>query len=82
MQLTRAAPRVVLPAAFRPAKLPGLVRLGSDAGGGYVVSEQDVLNSDFLLSCGLNDDWSFEADFIKANSVPAICYDGSVSSAY
>jgi hypothetical protein len=31
------------------------------------------------LSFGINDDWSFEQDFVNLNRVPLMAYDGSVS---
>ena len=42
-----------------------LVRLGSQFDGGYVVCRKDLLQSNFLLSFGINDDWNFESSFLK-----------------
>jgi hypothetical protein len=71
--------RAILPAAFRHRLCPDLVRLGSDADGGYVVSLGDVRRSDLLLSFGLGDDWSFERGFHALSPVPIHAYDGSVN---
>jgi len=71
--------RAFLPSAFRHRLCPDLVRLGSDADGGYVVSQGDVRRSDLLLSFGLGDDWSFESAFHRLAPVPIRAYDGSVN---
>lgn len=67
-----------LPRALRP--LPGakLVRLGKDHDGGYLVSAPDIRAAECLVGLGLNDDWSFEADFLRHNDCPLAAYDGSV----
>ncbi len=56
-----------------------LVRLGRDHDGGYLVDRRDVLAATALISLGINDDWSFEDDFLTMNPVPLDAYDGSVS---
>ena len=33
-----------------------------------IAFQKSVINSDLLFSFGLNDDWSFEKDFISINS--------------
>jgi len=66
--------------AFRPTCLGDLVRLGRPFDGGYVVNDRAVERTRYLLSFGINDDWSFEADF--HNRVPEariLCFDHSVS---
>jgi hypothetical protein len=66
--------------AFRPVCLGDLVRLGRAFDGGYVVNERAVRQTRYLMSFGINDDWSFEADF--RGRVPAaklLCFDHSVS---
>ena len=71
--------QAVLPSflKFDPAK--DLIRLGKKFDGGYLVSKADIEKSEVLVSLGINDDWSFEKDFIKLKSVPVIAYDASVS---
>jgi hypothetical protein len=67
-------------AAFKPKFLSDLIRLGREFDGGYVVNERAIRASRYLLAFGINDDWSFEEDFLKRNSnVRIYCYDFSVS---
>lgn len=55
------------------------VRLGNLNDGGYIVCYKDVSASDFLLSFGVNDDWTFESDFLlKTSGVSVHAYDHSV----
>lgn len=55
------------------------VRLGNQHDGGYVVCEHDVNESDFLLSFGVNDDWTFEESFLSVNSKVSLhAYDHSI----
>ena len=68
-----------LPNFFRFKQAKDLIRLGKDNDGGYLISEQDLLKSDFLLSLGICDDWSFERDFIQKNNVPLHAYDASLN---
>tara|TARA_E500000178_G_C16931355_1_gene711848 strand:+ start:567 stop:1304 length:738 start_codon:yes stop_codon:yes gene_type:complete len=64
------------PKIFKPEKQYKLVRLGKDHDGGYLVGENSIKNSEVLISFGINDDWSFEKDFInKNNSLTVWCYD-------
>jgi len=66
--------------AFRPKFLDDLIRLGRAFDGGYVVNERAIRQSRFLLSFGVNDDWSFEADFRERMPDARIfCFDYSVS---
>jgi hypothetical protein len=46
---------------FQPAH--DLLRLGRDYDGGYLVSSADVIQTEMLISLGINDDWSFEEKF-------------------
>jgi Methyltransferase FkbM domain len=64
--------------AFRPVQLEGLIRLGRDYDGGYVVLREPINRSEVLLSLGVNVDWSFEETVLIRN--PAIritCVDGT-----
>ena len=67
---------MALPSLFKPNKKYSLVRVGRDFDGGYLVGKDTILNSDTLVSFGINDDWSFERDFKNINSeTKVICYD-------
>jgi hypothetical protein len=63
---------------FRPVHLDGLIRVGRDYDGGYVVLREPIERSEALLSLGVNVDWSFEEAVLGFN--PAIrltCVDGT-----
>ena len=66
--------------AFKPTFLDDLVRVGAKGDGGYVLNEAAVLHSQYLLSFGINDEWSFEIDFLNRKpNMKAFCFDYSVS---
>ena len=68
---------------FLPKFKTSLIRVGKDNDGGYCVPKKSVINSDLLLSFGLNDDWSFEKDFISINSQTKVfVFDKSVTIAF
>ena len=60
---------------FKPKKEYELTRLGKKNDGGYLVGIQTVKESQYLISFGIRDDWSFEKDFLKKNLVKALCFD-------
>ena len=75
----------MLPKNFKPykVKLKNLIRLGSKFDGGYVIDNRVISKTKYLITCGLNDDWSFEKEFLKKN--PNCClfaYDHTVTSNY
>jgi len=74
-------PEVQLPNELQPLRCADLVRLGKDHDGGYLVSAEDIRAAECLVGLGLNDDWSFEADFLRQNDCPLAAYDGSVGGA-
>lgn len=56
-----------------------LIRLGRNRDGGYVVPKE--LISDSLLTCGINDEVSFEEDYIKnVNNCKVHAFDGTVDN--
>ena len=65
----------LLPKSFKFQQAKDLIRIGKDNDGGYLISKKDLLKSDFLLSLGICDDWSFEKDFINKNKIPLHAYD-------
>tara|TARA_B100001059_G_scaffold197986_1_gene203667 strand:- start:393 stop:1190 length:798 start_codon:yes stop_codon:yes gene_type:complete len=52
---------------LKPHLCRDLKRLGRNQDGGYVVSFNSVLNSNYLISFGLGLDWSFELDYLEFN---------------
>jgi hypothetical protein len=65
---------------FRPKFLNDLVRVGPGCDGGYVVNARSIRHSQYLMSFGVNDDWSFELAFLdRKPDVKVFCYDYSVS---
>ena len=71
-----------LPNFFLVKHTNDLVRLGRDYDGGYLVSYSDIEQSNLLIGLGMNDDWSFEEDFLSKKKVPTYIYDASVSENY
>jgi hypothetical protein len=59
--------------------MDNLIRLGRDWDGGYVISREQIQETETLLSFGINDDWSFEIDFEKAKHIKIMAFDYSVS---
>ena len=51
-----------------------LIRIGKDNDGGYLVEKKSFENTECLISLGINDDWSFEEDFLKKNIIIK-CFD-------
>jgi hypothetical protein len=65
---------------LQPIALPDLVRVGRNCDGGYVLSRSQVERTEVLLSFGICDDWSFEADFLSRMPQTILhAYDYSVS---
>lgn len=50
---------------IQPNSQYDLVRIGKNNDGGYLVEKQSWKESEFLISLGINDDWSFEKEFGK-----------------
>jgi hypothetical protein len=56
------------------------VRVGRTCDGGYVVNGRAIRSATHLLSAGIGDDWSFEADFLRRKAdLEVLCFDFSVS---
>jgi hypothetical protein len=51
-------------AALHPVQYDELIRVGPDGDGGYVVPGDQLAQCKLLLSLGVNDDWSFDRDFV------------------
>jgi len=63
---------------IRPILTHDQVRLGRDFDGGYVVNTCAIKNAN-LISLGINNDWSFENDFLNYSSNKILMYDGSIN---
>ena len=67
-----------LPIDLQPIK-SSLKRIGDSHDGGYLVSFESLLQSDCLISFGLEENWSFETHFAQENDVSIFCFDASVN---
>jgi hypothetical protein len=64
-----------------PTFVPDLIRLGNKGDGGYVLPKSAVDSSDFLISMGINTDWSFDRDFLQQNpNIGIHAYDHTISA--
>ena len=62
-----------------PVLVPDLLRMGKDWDGGYVISLRSVEEAVALLSFGVNDDWSFDQDWLHRKPNDIIhAYDGTI----
>ena len=71
-----------LPIIFKPFKVGGLIRLGGNKDGGYLLSKRSLFKSNFLVSLGVAYNWDFEIDFLKKKNnkkLSVIAYDNSIS---
>ena len=68
----------MLKSFLKPKKKFNLIRLGNKFDGGYLVDKNSILSSKNLLSFGINDDWSFEKDFLKYQNIPLYAFDYSI----
>jgi len=73
----------VLPSEYNfliPLNTPSLNRLGVKKDGGYILDEDLLKLSNFLISFGMADEYSFEEDFLKYNKNNSlIIFDFSIS---
>ena len=65
----------MLPITFKPKQNYELIRLGSRYDGGYLVDENSIYESEFLLSGGIFYDFKFENDYIDLTNNDIYCYD-------
>ena len=59
----------MLPKIFKPYKSSkkNLIRVGPNIDGGYIIDKRVINKIKTLITCGLNDDWEFEKEFLKIN---------------
>ena len=58
------------------------VRLGSQNDSGYLVCQDDIKESEVLLSLGISDDWTFEAAYSKTTGNGVLAFDGSITTKF
>lgn len=65
---------------LKPTIVEGLMRVGSEYDGGYVMPEKLISDAEVLISFGLSDDWSFEEEFLDRNpNISIHAYDYTIS---
>jgi hypothetical protein len=75
----------VLPKFLKPYQISNsnLVRVGPKTDGGYIIDKRILKKSKILITCGLNDDWEFERDYLKRNhKIQIIAYDHTVNKSF
>ena len=75
----------MLPKFLKPLdiKRSNLIRIGPKKDGGYIVDKRIMGKSKALITCGLNDDWEFEKDFLKKNGeILIMAYDHTVTNKF
>jgi len=72
-----------LPLFLKPKGYYKILRVGPNKDGGYLVGKKSLVNSKYLISFGIFDDWIFEKDFLKKNGIVKInCYDDVLSASW
>lgn len=60
-----------------------LIRLGPQRDGGYIVDKRIINKIDYIITCGLSDDWNFEKNFLKFNKkTKVLAYDHTVDLSF
>ena len=75
----------MLPIFLKPYHLENhlLTRIGPKFDGGYVIAKQTIHQIDTIITCGLNDDWEFEKDFLKKNKAcKIIAFDHTIDKQF
>jgi len=70
---------------IKPVFIPkkNLMRLGPKRDGGYIVDKRIIGKIEYIITCGLSDDWNFEKDFLNKNSKTIVlAYDHTVNLAF
>jgi FkbM family methyltransferase len=63
-----------------PIIVDDLVRVGGHNDGGYIIPRAALKETEVLLSLGVNEDWSFDADFLRINPKAIVhAYDPTIS---
>ena len=75
----------MLPKIFKPYKSikKNLIRVGPNKDGGYIIDKRVIKQIKTIISCGLNDDWEFEKEFLKINpNCKILAYDHTVNKKF
>ena len=68
---------------FKPIANYELVRVGRSNDGGYLIGKNSINSSEYLISMGLDLDWSFEEEFKKKNDkINIICFDNNLDKKF
>ena len=68
-----------IPSFFKHKRPSDLVRIGRPYDGGYTITEKDIKKTGYLISLGIDDDWSFEEHFKKKTGAKIVCFDNNVN---
>jgi hypothetical protein len=83
LESKHSSEELVIPSSLNfiaPTVVDGLIRVGPTNDGGYVIPEFLIEEADFLVSFGLDEDWSFDEHFKKLNPRIRIhAYDHTIS---
>ena len=71
--------KVYLDKFLKPCGIFNLIRLGNNNDGGYLVENKSLSEADIIISFGINDDWSFEKNFLEKRDISLISYDASIN---
>tara|TARA_A100001011_G_scaffold63730_1_gene64194 strand:- start:505 stop:1284 length:780 start_codon:yes stop_codon:yes gene_type:complete len=75
----------VLPKFLKPYQInnSNLIRIGPKRDGGYVIDKRIIKKTYNLVTCGLNDDWEFEKEFLKKNiNCNLYAYDHTINNRF
>ena len=75
----------MLPTFLKPYHLENdyLIRIGPKLDGGYVLDKRSIQQTNTIITCGLNDDWEFEKNFLKNNkNCKVIAFDHTVDKKF
>mgnify|MGYP001328706078 FL=1 len=75
----------MLPHIFKPFRSNkyNLLRVGPRKDGGYIIDRRVIKKSKTVITCGLNDDWEFEKNYLKMNpESKIIAYDHTVNKQF
>jgi hypothetical protein len=70
----------MLPKEFNPTFIFDLLRIGRNNDGGYLVEKNSIKNSKTLISFGIGNDWSFEANFKSIVNVKIFAFDHTLDN--